>query len=203
VTIDFGGEDHTLPITLEKAKGTAQKTYDASTITADGKVKFTIALDLNKKANNVQIVDTMGEAFKFDNPTDFTLSGPDGYSKVFTVSPAGNTATVPVGELAGGHYELTYAANVVATPSASEAARQNRADITWDGGSTAGNTTVTWSDSANRLLKKATEVREDATGKKYVEWSILLNDAMPRTDLKGMTLSDAMTKPQGSTVALA
>ena len=95
VTIDFGGEDHTLPITLEKAKGTAQKTYDKSTITADGKVKFTITLDLNKKANNVQIVDTMGEAFKFDDPTDFTLSGPDGYSKIFTVSPAGNTATIP------------------------------------------------------------------------------------------------------------
>ena len=162
----------------------------------EGKVTWTLDLEVQSYAHNVQLTDVLGENFSFV-PESFKLNGEALDSRV-TINE--QTATLNLGNLSRGTHTITY--DSVMNPNVLV---DNQAWINELSGSK-NNATWTWSqnkENSNKCEGQANKFRYDMINKSDgtgtpsdIKWIVTLNNGDIKTDMNGYTFTDTLDDKQ-------
>lgn len=163
----------------------------------EGKVTWTLNLEVQSYAHNVQLTDVLGENFSFV-PGSFKLKG-----ETLEQQPSieGQTATLSLGDLSKGTYTVTY--DSVMNPNVSVnnydwinelSGSKNKADWTW--GQNKKESSGCEGVVANRFRYDMIQ-KSDGTGTPSdIKWIVTLNNGDIKTDMNGYTFTDTLDKKQ-------
>lgn len=162
----------------------------------EGKVTWTLDLEVQSYAHNVQLTDVLGENFSFV-PESFKLNGEALDSRV-TINE--QTATLNLGNLSRGTHTITY--DSVMNPNVLV---DNQAWINELSGSK-NNATWTWGqnkENSNKCEGQANKFRYDMINKSDgtgtpsdIKWIVTLNNGDIKTDMNGYTFTDTLDDKQ-------
>ena len=162
----------------------------------EGKVTWTLDLEVQSYAHNVQLTDVLGENFSFV-PESFKLNGEALDSRV-TINE--QTATLNLGNLSRGTHTITY--DSVMNPNVLV---DNQAWINELSGSK-NNATWTWGqnkENSNKCEGQANKFRYDMINKSDgtgtpsdIKWIVALNNGDIKTDMNGYTFTDTLDDKQ-------
>lgn len=162
----------------------------------EGKVTWTLKLEVASYAHNVQLTDVLGENFSFV-PESFKLNGEALDSRV-TINE--QTATLNLGNLSRGTHTITY--DSVMNPNVLV---DNQAWINELSGSK-NNATWTWGqnkENSNKCEGQANKFRYDMINKSDgtgtpsdIKWIVTLNNGDIKTDMNGYTFTDTLDDKQ-------
>lgn len=162
----------------------------------EGKVTWTLDLEVQSYAHNVQLTDVLGENFSFV-PESFKLNGEALDSRV-TINE--QTATLNLGNLSRGTHTITY--DSVMNPNVRV---DNQAWINELSGSK-NNATWTWGqnkENSNKCEGQANKFRYDMINKSDgtgtpsdIKWIVTLNNGDIKTDMNGYTFTDTLDDKQ-------
>lgn len=162
----------------------------------EGKVTWTLDLEVQSYAHNVQLTDVLGENFSFV-PESFKLNGEALDSRV-TINE--QTATLNLGNLSRGTHTITY--DSVMNPNV---LADNQAWINELSGSK-NNATWTWGqnkENSNKCEGQANKFRYDMINKSDgtgtpsdIKWIVTLNNGDIKTDMNGYTFTDTLDDKQ-------
>lgn len=163
----------------------------------EGKVTWTLNLEVQSYAHNVQLTDVLGENFSFV-PGSFKLKG-----ETLEQQPSieGQTATLSLGDLSKGTYTVTY--DSVMNPNVSVnnydwinelSGSKNKADWTW--GQNKKESSGCEGVVANRFRYDMIQ-KSDGTGTPSdIKWIVTLNNGDIKTDMNGYTFTDTLDDKQ-------
>ena len=163
----------------------------------EGKVTWTLNLEVESYAQNVQLTDVLGENFSFV-PGSFKLNG-----ETLKQQPSieGQTATLSLGNLSKGTNTVTY--DSVMNPNASVdnyvwinelSGSKNKADWTW--GQNRKESSGCEGVVANRFRYDMIQ-KSDGTGTPSdIKWIVTLNNGDVKTDMNGYTFTDTLDDKQ-------
>lgn len=162
----------------------------------EGKVTWTLDLEVQSYAHNVQLTDVLGENFSFVLES-FKLNGEVLDSRV-TINE--QTATLNLGNLSRGTHTITY--DSVMNPNVLV---DNQAWINELSGSK-NNATWTWGqnkENSNKCEGQANKFRYDMINKSDgtgtpsdIKWIVTLNNGDIKTDMNGYTFTDTLDDKQ-------
>lgn len=162
----------------------------------EGKVTWTLDLEVQSYAHNVQLTDVLGEIFSFV-PESFKLNGEALDSRVAINE---QTATLNLGNLSRGTHTITY--DSVMNPNVLV---DNQAWINELSGSK-NNATWTWGqnkENSNKCEGQANKFRYDMINKSDgtgtpsdIKWIVTLNNGDIKTDMNGYTFTDTLDDKQ-------
>lgn len=166
----------------------------------EGRVTWTLKLQVESHASNVQLTDVLGENFSFV-PGSFKLN-----DQTLNQQPSinGQTAQLNLGDLAQGTYTITY--DSVMNPNVSV---DNYVWINELDGSK-NNAAWTWgqsSENSNNCEGLANKFRYDMIGKSHsldstpsdITWTVTLNNGDIKTDMNGYKFTDTLDDKQAYT----
>ena len=166
----------------------------------EGRVTWTLKLQVESYASNVQLTDVLGENFSFV-PGSFKLN-----DQTLNQQPSinGQTAQLNLGDLAQGTYTITY--DSVMNPNVSV---DNYVWINELDGSK-NNAAWTWgqsSENSNNCEGLANKFRYDMIGKSHsldstpsdITWTVTLNNGDIKTDMNGYKFTDTLDDKQAYT----
>lgn len=149
--ITFTGNSSSTPVRIyfEEGKINGNKGY---TLNSDGTIDFKITFSVTgKDVTNVVLTDTLGSNLEFEVSPQFKLGGEDIENSKININ--GKVATLKLGDLAVGNYEITYKAKLTDKSIASGDTNKNTASWTWnENGNSKAETTVSF---AEKFLKKS------------------------------------------------
>lgn len=163
----------------------------------EGKVTWTLNLEVESYAQNVQLTDVLGENFSFV-PGSFKLNG-----ETLKQQPSieGQTATLSLGNLSKGTNTVTY--DSVMNPNVSVdnyvwinelSGSKNKADWTW--GQNKKESSGCEGVVANRFRYDMIQ-KSDGTGTPSdIKWIVTLNNGDVKTDMNGYTFTDTLDDKQ-------
>lgn len=163
----------------------------------EGKVTWTLNLEVESYAQNVQLTDVLGENFSFV-PGSFKLNG-----ETLKQQPSieGQTATLSLGNLSKGTNTVTY--DSVMNPNVSVdnyvwinelSGSKNKADWTW--GQNKKESSGCEGVVANRFRYDMIQ-KSDGTGTPSdIKWIVTLNNGDVKTDMNGYTFTDTLDNKQ-------
>lgn len=163
----------------------------------EGKVTWTLNLEVESYAQNVQLTDVLGENFSFV-PGSFKLNG-----ETLKQQPSieGQTATLNLGNLSKGTNTVTY--DSVMNPNVSVdnyvwinelSGSKNKADWTW--GQNKKESSGCEGVVANRFRYDMIQ-KSDGTGTPSdIKWIVTLNNGDVKTDMNGYTFTDTLDDKQ-------
>lgn len=166
----------------------------------EGRVTWTLKLQVESHASNVQLTDVLGENFLFV-PGSFKLN-----DQTLNQQPSinGQTAQLNLGDLSQGTYTIAY--DSVMNPNVSV---DNHVWINELDGSK-NNAAWTWgqsSENSNNCEGLANEFRYDMIGKSHsldstpsdITWTVTLNNGDIKTDMNGYKFTDTLDDKQAYT----
>lgn len=166
----------------------------------EGRVTWTLKLQVESHASNVQLTDVLGENFLFV-PGSFKLN-----DQTLDQQPGinGQTAQLNLGDLSQGTYTITY--DSVMNPNVSV---DNHVWINELDGSK-NNAAWTWgqsSENSNNCEGLANKFRYDMIGKSHsldstpsdITWTVTLNNGDIKTDMNGYKFTDTLDDKQAYT----
>lgn len=166
----------------------------------EGRVTWTLKLQVESHASNVQLTDVLGENFLFV-PGSFKLN-----DQTLNQQPSinGQTAQLNLGDLSQGTYTITY--DSVMNPNVSV---DNHVWINELDGSK-NNAAWTWgqsSENSNNCEGLANKFRYDMIGKSHsldstpsdITWTVTLNNGDIKTDMNGYKFTDTLDDKQAYT----
>lgn len=193
--VNFPGKGE-IDIVTKDGDVTGSKEGKFSQTGGEGKVTWTLKLEVESYAHNVQLTDVLGNNFSFV-PDSFKLNG-EALKSLPTID--GQTATLNLGDLPKGPYAITY--DSVMNPKVSVG---NKAWINELEGSK-NNATWTWGQSnenSNRCEGQANKFRYDMINKSdgsgtpsNITWTVTLNNGDIKADMNGYTFTDTLDKKQ-------
>lgn len=193
--IEFPGTAGIVVVT-EDGKVTGEKTGQFSQSGGKGKVTWTLVLEVESYAHNIQLTDVLGSNFSFV-PGSFKLNG-DALDQQVSIS--GQTATLNLGNLSKGTHTITY--DSVMNPDISV---DNYVWINQLEGSK-NNASWTWGGNRSDKLKEpgsANDFRYDMINKSNgtgtpsdIKWTVTLNNGDIKTDMNGYTFTDTLDENQ-------
>lgn len=163
----------------------------------EGKVTWTLNLEVQSYAHNVQLTDVLGENFSFV-PGSFKLKG-----ETLEQQPSieGQTATLSLGDLSKGTYTVTY--DSVMNPNVSVnnydwinelSGSKNKADWTW--GQNKKESSGCEGVVANRFRYDMIQKSAGTGTPSDIKWIVTLNNGDIKTDMNGYTFTDTLDKKQ-------
>lgn len=183
-------------IVTKDGAATGEKKGKFSQSGGEGKVTWTLDLEVQSYAHNVQLTDVLGENFSFV-PESFKLNGEALDSRV-TINE--QTATLNLGNLSKGTHTITY--DSVMNPNVPV---DNQAWINELSGSK-NNATWTWGqnkENSNKCEGQANKFRYDMINKSDgtgtpsdIKWIVTLNNGDIKTDMNGYTFTDTLDDKQ-------
>lgn len=193
--VNFPGKGE-IDIVTKDGDVTGTKTGQFSQSGGEGKVTWTLTLEVESYAHNVQLADVLGSNFTFV-PGSFKLNG-----KTLGQQPSinGQTATLSLSDLSKGTHTITY--DSVMNPNVSVdnyvwinqlEGSKNNASWTWGGDrSGALKEPVSANDFRYDMIKK-----DNGTGTPSdIKWTVTLNNGDIKTDMNGYTFTDTLDKKQ-------
>lgn len=197
--IEFPGTAGIVVVT-EDGKVTGKKMGRFSQSGGEGKVTWTLTLEVESYAHDVWITDELGSNFTFVAGS-FKLNG-DALDQQVSISEqtGGQTARLKLGNLSKGTYTITY--DSVMNPNVSVdnyvwinqlKGSKNNASWTWGGDrSGALKEPVSANDFRYDMIKK-----DNGTGTPSdITWTVTLNNGDIKTDMNGYTFTDTLDDKQ-------
>lgn len=185
-----------IDITTKDGKVSGTKEGKFSQSGGEGRVTWTLKLQVESRASEVQLTDVLGDNFLFV-PGSFKLNG-----ETLRQQPniEGQTATLNLGNLPRGTHTITY--DSVMNPDVSVG---NKVWINQLDGSK-NNASWTWGGDRRGGLEKpglANDFRYDMINKSDgtgtpsdIKWTVTLNNGDIKTDMNGYTFTDTLDKKQ-------
>lgn len=185
-----------IDVVTEDGKVTGTKTGQFTQSGDEGKVTWTLTLEVESYAHNVQLADVLGKNFSFVTGS-FKLN-----NQVIDpqLSNDGQTATLTLGNLRRGTYKITY--DSVMNPDVSVG---NKAWIN-ELPDSKNNATWTWGQNKEKTEKcegSANPFRYDMIDKSNgtgtpsdITWTVTLNNGDIKTDMNGYTFTDTLDGKQ-------
>ena len=193
--VDFPGSGE-IDIVTKDGDVTGSKEGKFSQTGAEGKVTWTLKLEVESYAHNVQLTDVLGNNFSFV-PDSFKLNG-EALKSLPTID--GQTATLNLGDLPKGPYTITY--DSVMNPKVSV---DNKAWIN-ELEESKNNATWTWGQNneiSNRCEGQANKFRYDMINKSDgagtpsdITWTVTLNNGDIKADMNGYKFTDTLDEKQ-------
>lgn len=193
--VNFPGKGE-IDIVTKDGDVTGSKEGKFSQTGGEGKVTWTLKLEVESYAHNVQLTDVLGNNFSFV-PDSFKLNG-EALKSLPTID--GQTATLNLGDLPKGPYTITY--DSVMNPKVSV---DNKAWINELEGSK-NNATWTWGQNneiSNRCEGQANKFRYDMINKSdgsgtpsNITWTVTLNNGDIKADMNGYKFTDTLDDKQ-------
>lgn len=175
---------------------TGEKKGKFSQSGGEGKVTWTLNLEVQSYAHNVQLTDVLGENFSFV-PGSFKLNG-----ETLEQQPSsqGQTATLSLGNLSKGTHTITYDSVLNPNVSVNDKEWINRLD------GSKNNASWTWDQNRDGKLENPVSANDfrydminksDGTGTPSdITWTVTLNNGDIKTDMNGYTFTDTLDKKQ-------
>lgn len=195
VKIEFPGTAG-IDVVTEDGKVTGTKTGQFTQSGDEGKVTWTLTLEVESYAHNVQLADVLGKNFSFVTGS-FKLNN---QAIDPQLSNDGQTATLTLGNLRRGTYKITY--DSVMNPDVSV---DNKAWIN-ELPDSKNNATWTWGQNKEKSEKcegSANPFRYDMIDKSNgtgtpsdITWTVTLNNGDIKTDMNGYTFTDTLDGKQ-------
>lgn len=193
--VNFPGKGE-IDIVTKDGDVTGTKTGQFSQSGGEGKVTWTLNLEVQSYAHNVQLTDVLGGNFLFV-PGSFKLNG-----ETLEQQPSiqGQTATLSLDNLSKGTHTITY--DSVMNPDVSVGNKvwinqlddsKNNASWTWGGGRRGGlEKPGLANDFRYDMINKS-----DGTGTPSdITWTVTLNNGDIKTDMNGYTFTDTLDDKQ-------
>lgn len=193
--VNFPGKGE-IDIVTKDGDVTGSKEGKFSQTGGEGKVTWTLKLEVESYAHNVQLTDVLGNNFSFV-PDSFKLNG-EALKSLPTID--GQTATLNLGDLPKGPYTITY--DSVMNPKVSV---DNKAWINELEGS---KNNATWTrgqnnEISNRCEGQANKFRYDMINKSdgsgtpsNITWTVTLNNGDIKADMNGYKFTDTLDDKQ-------
>ena len=193
--VNFPGKGE-IDIVTKDGNVTGTKTGQFSQSGGEGKVTWTLNLEVQSYAHNVQLTDVLGGNFLFV-PGSFKLNG-----ETLEQQPSiqGQTATLSLDNLSKGTHTITY--DSVMNPDVSVGNKvwinqlddsKNNASWTWGGDRRGG---LEKPGSANDFRYDMIN-KSDGTGTPSdITWTVTLNNGDIKTDMNGYTFTDTLDDKQ-------
>ena len=193
--IEFPGTAGIVVVT-EDGKVTGKKTGQFSQSGGEGKVTWTLTLEVESYAHSVQLTDVLGENFSFV-PGSFKLNDETLDSRV-TIN--GQTATLNLGNLPQGTHTITYDSVMNKAVHVDNYVWINQLD------GSKNNASWTWGNNCGGQLidpGMAKDFRYDMINKSDgtgtpsdIKWTVTLNNGDIKTDMNGYTFTDTLDENQ-------
>lgn len=197
--IEFPGTAGIVVVT-EDGKVTGKKTGQFSQSGGEGKVTWTLTLEVESYAHDVWITDELGSNFTFVAGS-FKLNG-DALDQQVSISEqnGGQTARLKLGNLSKGTHTITYDSELNPNVSVSDKEWINRLD------GSKNNASWTWDQNRDGKLENpvsANDFRYDMIKKDAgegtpsdIEWTVTLNNGDIKADMNGYTFTDILDDKQ-------
>ena len=193
--VNFPGKGE-IDIVTKDGDVTGTKTGQFSQSGGEGKVTWTLTLEVESYAHNVQLTDVLGSNFTFV-PGSFKLNG-----ETLGQQPSinGQTATLSLSDLSKGTHTITY--DSVMNPNVSVG------DKEWINELPDSKNNATWTWGQNKENSKSCEGlankfrydminKSDGTGTPSdITWTVTLNNGDIKADMNGYTFTDTLDDKQ-------
>ena len=162
----------------------------------EGKVTWTLKLQVESYASNVQLTDVLGNNFSFV-PGSFKLN-----DQTLSQQPniEGQTATLNLGNLPQGTYTITYDSDMNPDVSVGDKVWINELDGSKNNASWTWGQNEEYSRNCEGLANKFRYDminKSDGTGTPSdIKWTVTLNNGDIKTDMNGYTFTDTLDKKQ-------
>lgn len=193
--VNFPGKGE-IDIVTKDGDVTGTKTGQFSQSGGEGKVTWTLNLEVQSYAHNVQLTDVLGGNFLFV-PGSFKLNG-----ETLEQQPSiqGQTATLSLDNLSKGTHTITYDSVMNPDVSVGNKVWINQLDVSKN------NASWTWGGDRRGGLEKpglANDFRYDMINKSDgtgtpsdITWTVTLNNGDIKTDMNGYTFTDTLDDKQ-------
>ena len=201
-TVEFPGTGG-IDIVTKDGDVTGAKTGQFTQSGGEGKVTWTLTLEVESYAHNVQLTDVLGSNFSFVDES-FKLNG-EALDQQVSINgqTGGQTARLKLGDLSKGTYTITYDSMLNPNVSVGDKEWINRLD------GSKNNASWTWGQNRDGKLENPVSANDfrydminksDGTGTPSdITWTVTLNNGDIKADMNGYKFTDTLDDKQAYT----